>query len=358
MFLESGEGMSRRFSQSVVGLVLVLLALTVRGGEGVYAFATEAEVEAARAAFVVHMGARHDFTPDEVEQALQSAQVSAEILRLISTPAERTEPWYTYRRRVSASRIEKGIAFARTHAEALAVAEKTYGVPPEVVTAILGLETNYGAYPLRHRVIDALVTLAFYYPPRAETFLPQLEDFLVLVKEEQVPITEIKGSYAGAMGVPQFMPTSYRTWAVDFNSDGARDIWTSMDDVVGSVAAYLAAHGWVRGGGLVVPVSVAESFTFGALTEGIRPGAPLAEFLAAGVSPRASIELPPDTTPAALLEMAGGPEHMDHWLVLDNFYCITRYNHSAKYAMVITELAQAIAEGLSTDLEGDGHGAQ
>lgn len=350
--------MSRRISQSVVGLALVMLALAVRCDEGVYAFATEAEVAATRAAFVAHMGARHDFTSDEVEQALANAQVSAEILRLISTPAERTEPWYTYRRRVSVSRIEKGIAFAQTHAEALASAEKTYGVPPEVVTAILGLETNYGAYPLRHRVIDALVTLAFYYPPRAETFLPQLEDFLVLVNEEQVPITEIKGSYAGAMGVPQFMPTSYRTWAVDFNGDGARDIWTSMDDVVGSVAAYLAAHGWVRGGALVVPVSLAESFARGTLTEGIRPGAPLADFWAAGVSPSASTDLPPGSAPAALLEMAGGPERMDYWLVLDNFYCITRYNHSAKYAMVITELAQAIADGLAVDLEAGGHAAQ
>lgn len=330
-----------------IGLLSVLPRLVVAD---IHAFASPAEADAARAAFVARMVETHGFSRAEVEQILTGAVVSSDILRLISRPAERTEPWYEYRRRVSQARIDGGIAFMQSHASALIAAQEAYGVPPAVITAILGIETNYGTYPLRHRVLDALVTLAFYYPPRAATFEPQLEDFLLLAREERVSATEIKGSYAGAMGVPQFMPTSYRTWAVDFDGDGRRDIWSSMNDVVGSVAAYLASHGWVRGGPLVVPALVDDPASLGALTTGTKPGTPVQDFIDAGVDFDAAGLSPAQS--AALLEMEGGPERSAYWLVLDNFYCITRYNHSSKYAMVVTELAAAIAEGAGASMVG------
>lgn len=335
--------MVRWISALIAAVVGLSFGVAASAGVDIHTFATPTAAADARAGFVQRMAAAHGFDAAELDSMLAGARVSADILGLISKPAERTEPWYEYRRRVSPARIEAGVAFMHQHAPALRAAEQSFGVPPQVITAILGIETNYGTFPLKHRVLDALVTLAFYYPPRAATFEPQLEDFLLLAREERVAATEIKGSYAGAMGIPQFMPTSYRTWAVDFDGDGRRDIWSSMDDVIGSVAAYLASHGWVRGGGLAIPATVETDAAIASLTQGIRPGTPVQAFIDAGIGGDFSGLLPEQN--AALLEMEAGPDASMHWLVLDNFYAITRYNHSSKYAMVVTELAAAIVDG-------------
>jgi len=318
----------------IARLAGLVLAATLATGHAVAATPAERE-----AAFVEKMVTEHGFERAALERDLAKAEVSQTILSAISRPAERTEPWYEYRRRVSEARIDGGRAFMARHREALAKADAHYGVPPEVVVAILGLETNYGTYPLSHRVLDALYTLAFHYPPRAATFVPQFEDFFLLAREESRPVESFMGSYAGAMGVPQFMPVSYRTWAVDFDGDGARDIWSSMDDVVGSVAAYLAAHGWKRGAPIAIPAAFDGSELD--LARGVRPRDPARAFLKAGVEPMGEATVPLEARAALLdLEMAEG--RTGYWLVFDNFYAITRYNASAKYAMVIAELAKAI----------------
>lgn len=296
----------------------------------------EAEVDA----FVERMVTEHGFDREGLERDLAKARVSETILSAIARPAERVEPWYEYRRRVSRARIDAGQRFLADHGQALARARERYGVSEAVIVAILGLETNYGTYPLKHRVLDALYTLAFHYPPRAGTFLPQFEDFLILAREEAKPVESFMGSYAGAMGVPQFMPISFRTWAVDFDGDGARDIWDSMDDVIGSVAAYLAAHGWREDAPIAVPVS----YDGGPLdlARGVKPKDRARAFLKAGVRPKIVTPIPVDA-PASLLELEVADGVPGYWLVFENFYAITRYNASAKYAMVIAELASKIA---------------
>ncbi len=290
-------------------------------------------------AFVERMVQRHGFAREELEQLFAEARLQRRILEAIARPAE-SLPWHRYRDLfVQEGRIREGVAFWDRHAAVLERAERRYGVPPEVVTAILGVESRYGRHRGGWRVLDALSTLAFAYPPRARFFARELEQYLLLTREEGLDPLRIKGSYAGAMGQAQFIPSSYRHYAVDFDADGRRDLWEDTEDAIGSVAHYLHRHGWVRGGAVAVPARV-QGDPAPLVKLGLRPRLTVAELRRRGVEPTAPV---PEEARAALVALEGeaGPEH---WLGLRNFYVITRYNHSALYAMAVHQLAEAIRE--------------
>ncbi|MGD9708467.1 MAG: lytic murein transglycosylase B [Halothiobacillaceae bacterium] len=293
-------------------------------------------------AFAREISERNGLDEGEVRAALAQARPQPSIIEAMTRPAE-AKPWHQYRPIfLTEKRIADGVDFWREHADRLTQLERQYGVPAEILVAIVGVETGYGRNVGRYAVRDALATLAFDYPPRAPFFRKELEQFFLLARDEKVPLAEVKGSYAGAMGMPQFMPSSYRNFAVDGDGDGRRDLWSSADDVLASVANYFARHGWQPGGEVAWPVELAEP----ARLEGLmNRGRDLKAKTSLGELRKAGVSLPPgdDALPAMLIpfrEEAGET----FWVGLPNFYVITRYNHSAHYAMAVWQLGQAVRD--------------
>lgn len=300
--------------------------------------------------FVEEMQAEHGFAPAYVEGLLANAERKEPILKAISTPAERVRPWHEYRAIfITDQRIERGVAFAEQYADALSRAEEQYGVEAEVIVAIIGVETYYGGNKGSHRVIDALTTLGFDYPPRAEFFRRQLKSFLVVAREQQMDPLELTGSYAGAMGFPQFIPTSYQAFAVDFDDDGKADIWNNPVDAIGSVANYFHEHGWQQGAGVVVPAKVsgeriAEGLTLN-MEKGLNARISIEDLTALGWEPQGELDAEEQVM---AFEFDAG-DSMQYWIGRNNLYAITRYNHSVMYAMVVHQLADLIREARQND---------
>lgn len=282
---------------------------------------------------------RHGFAAQEITAWLADAQSQPRILEAIQRPAERTLAWWEYRQRfLTEERVAGGVQVWRQNAAALERIAASTGVPAEYLVAITGVETLYGRITGRYRVLDALATLAFDYPPRADFFRAELEQFLLMSREEKLDPRVPTGSYAGAMGIPQFMPSSFRRFAVDGNADGRRDLWTEGPDVFASVGNYLREHGWVAG----QPV-LAEAF------HDAPPDDPAAVTLALnqtldglrGRGYQFDSALPGST---AVMLVPAQLRDSTIWRVgFANFYAITRYNRSALYAMAVHELARAIA---------------
>lgn len=288
-------------------------------------------------AFVDEMAEKHGIGRSELRAIMQQARLQRDILRAMSGQS-RARPWYRYRPLyVNADRIAGGVRFWDAHAPLFARAEREYGVPAEIIVATIGVETIYGTYTGRHRVLDALSTLAFDFPRRAEFFRGELEQFLLLVRDRIVDPWTIKGSYAGAMGIPQFLPSSFQRYAVDFDADGRKDLSDGVADSIGSVANYYRSFGWQEGRPIVVAARV-QGDGYAALAEqGIEPRIDAATLKRAGVTP---LENSGDDLVAMLvLEGQTGPEY---WLGLNNFYMITRYNRSVNYAMSVHQLANEI----------------
>jgi membrane-bound lytic murein transglycosylase B len=258
----------------------------------------------------------------------------------MSRPAEKTMPWHEYRARfITERRIRRGAEVRRDQAEALAAAARASGVPCTVLLAIIGVETFYGEITGSHRVIDALATLAFDYPARGPFFRAELEQFLLMAREESLDPLVPMGSYAGAMGVPQFMPTSFRNYAVDGGGDGHRDLWRDWSDVFASVGNYLRLHGWRTGEPVMVPADVSGARLDGVELARLDLGETVGSLHERGV--RFDTDLPADAR-AVLIELAGsaGPEYR---VGFNNFHAITRYNRSALYASAVDDLAEALA---------------
>jgi membrane-bound lytic murein transglycosylase B len=256
--------------------------------------------------------------------------------------------WLTYRGRfVNEARVAEGLEFWRRHAAALERAAREQGVPEEIIVAIIGVETVYGRQMGSWRVIDALSTLAFDYPPRAEFFRSELEQYLLFAREHGLDVFSVRGSYAGAIGIPQFMPGSYRRYAVDFDGDGVTDLRANPADAIGSVANFLVKHGWRRGERIHLPARVVGQHagsgsgeTHRALLEiGIEPKTSLAELKRYGVETRTDLAL---ETPVALIELESPGVPSEFRLGLRNFYVLTRYNRSVLYASAVEDLAQEI----------------
>jgi membrane-bound lytic murein transglycosylase B len=281
---------------------------------------------------------KHGFEAPALRRLFSQVQPRPAIIRAISAPST-ARPWHEFRSRyVEPARINGGVAFWREHAATLEKASREFGIPEEIIVATIGVETFYGRNTGSFRVLDALVMLAFRYPPRAELFRSELEQYLLLARENGLDPAGLRGSYAGAMGIPQFLPSSYRRHAIDFDGDGKPDIINSTADAIGSVANYYKAFGWSPGETVVVPAEVEGSGIAALLEAGIKPQLKVAELKSQGVTPVMPIE---EGVEAALfmVESATGPRH---WLGLNNFYVITRYNRSVNYALTVYELAQEL----------------
>ncbi|MCE8034723.1 MAG: lytic murein transglycosylase B [Halomonas sp.] len=285
---------------------------------------------------------------DWLESALGDAVFQQGVLDAMAGAAERRLRWDEYREIfLQPERIARGVAFIEAHEEAFIRAHAEYGVPPEIIAAIIGVETSYGRFTGRHRVIDSLATLAFHHPVRGNFFRGELAAFLEITHEQEVEPGSLKGSYAGAMGYPQFIPTSYRAYAVDFDGDGQRDLWTNPVDAIGSVGNYFAEHGW-RPGEPIYAEAEGPDTPPGAIdfNRTQRPYAKLDELERVGIVPKVALD---EATPVIPLALEVDDTAWRYRLGHDNFYVITRYNHSHLYAMAVTELAEAIAD--SRDLE-------
>lgn len=311
--------------------------------------AEPADYRAESERFIVEMVKTHNFDQGALATLLGQAHYSQEIIDAINRPYE-AKPWRDYRKLfLTPERIEGGVAFWRDNAETLRRAESRYGVKAEILVAIIGVETNYGSNVGRHRVLDALTTLGFTYPKRAAFFRSELEHFLLLTREEQIdPVTAV-GSYAGALGKPQFISSSYRAYAVDFDEDGRRDLWGSNPDVIGSVANYFARHGWRTGEPVTFPAAFAGAPSADiqiASKQPLVPNLTLATLRQAGVRWPAAAHNP-DTT-ASLILLDGDED--EYWVGLENFYVLTRYNHSNLYAMAVHQLSEEIRAGYDTGI--------
>lgn len=283
------------------------------------------------------------FDQAELIELFAQAERKDSILKAISRPAEKTKPWYEYREIfLNKKREEQGVEFFAKHRATLERAEREFGVPAEIIVAIIGVETYYGRVAGSYRVLDALSTLAFDYPPRSPFFTSELKHYLVLTRDQGMDPTEQMGSYAGAMGYGQFMPSSYRSYAIDFDNDDIIDIWQNPVDAIGSVANYFKRHGWRSGEVVVAAADIAKNTPesiFVKSRKDLKPERTVAQFAADGMVPR--VPLDPEALAIAIkFELETGYEY---WLGLHNFYVITRYNHSAMYAMSVYQLSQALA---------------
>lgn len=293
--------------------------------------------------FINEMVQEHDFDRAELETLFAQVEVKDSILKAISKPAERSKPWYEYRQIfLDQARINAGIAYWKKHEKALVRAEAELGVPAEIILAILGVETRFGGNMGSFRVVDALSTLAFRYPPRSPFFRSELKNFLILTREEEMSQLEPVGSYAGAMGLGQFMPSSFREYAVDFDGDGHRDIWTNPTDAIGSIANYLRRHGWQPGETMVHPTQYQGSdLPQDLIDRGLKPSVTREELRKSGLS---TAHLPEGDDAITVFSLTQ-PDGEELWLGRQNFYAITRYNHSRMYAMAVIQLSQAIRDG-------------
>lgn len=295
--------------------------------------------------YLDEIAAEHRFSREELDAVFVEAERQQNVLDAISRPAERTLRWDEYQAIfVKPKNIEQGLEFWADNQAALDAAEQTYGVGAEYIVSIIGVETRWGRIMGKYRVIDSLSTLAFDYPPRARFFRGELTEFLLLAREEERSPLEFTGSYAGAMGYGQFIPSSFRAYAVDFDGDGARDIWTSRRDAIGSVANYFKRHGWQGTAPVIVKVDAGGEAIDAVANESLELRRSLAELGALGVAlpDELTTRLDPNTKAGLFrMDLEDGAEY---WVGLQDFYVITRYNHSRMYALAVHQLGQQIKE--------------
>ncbi len=292
--------------------------------------------------FIDDFSKRHQYPKSSLTALIGNVEKQVQVLDAIQRPAEKKKNWSEYREIfITEKRINEGLQFWAENAVILEAAERQFGVPPEIVVAIIGVESFYGRYKGKYPVLDSLVTLGFEYEPREKFFRSELEHFLLLTKEEALDPSTIKGSYAGAMGKSQFISSSYRNYAVDFDNNGKRDLWDSNADAIGSVANFLKEHGWQMDQPVTFPVTVKGDRYKALLKKGLKPVAPMIELSQYGVKLR-------DDTPVkkgevALLEFKKD-NSTEYWVGLNNFYVITRYNRSSMYAMAVYQLSQQVKQ--------------
>ena len=289
--------------------------------------------------FISKMVKNHGFEEPKLKKIFNKIKFQPGIIKTISRPST-SKPWYEYHPIfINPRRIAKGVAFWKKNAKTLEQASKKFGVPEEIITAVIGVETYYGKRTGRHRVLDALTTLAFNYPKRADFFRDELEQYLLLIREQDADMFSFKGSYAGAIGIPQFMPSSYRNYAVDFDNDGKIDLSESTADSIGSVANYLKAHGWEVDGPVVTRAQVSDNSRHETLKMTHMPLYTISKMKEFGITPLTDIS---DDRKATLIKL-NSKDHMEYWLGFNNFYVITRYNRSTHYAMSILLLSEEIS---------------
>lgn len=294
--------------------------------------------------FIDKMVNKHGFDRQQLQEILSQAKRLDSVLRLMDNQAPTTSvkppsgpngAWLRYRKKfITPDNVQNGVVFWNQYEDALNRAWQVYGVPPEIIVGIIGVETRWGRVMGKTRILDALATLSFNYPRRAEYFSGELETFLLMARDEQDDPLNLKGSFAGAMGYGQFMPSSYKQYAVDFSGDGHINLWDPVD-AIGSVANYFKAHGWVKGD----QVAVMANGQAPGLPNGFKTKYSISQLAAAGLTPQQPLG---NHQQASLLRLDVGTGYQ-YWYVLPNFYTITRYNHSTHYAMAVWQLGQAVA---------------
>ncbi len=288
--------------------------------------------------FIVHMARTHGFDARKLHKVFSQVKTSKSVIRAISAPST-AKPWHEFRPLfVDERRISGGVAFWNEHADLLDRARREYGVPEAILVSLIGIETRYGRITGGHKVIEALSTLVFDLDYRTDYFRGELEQFLLLAREQGWDPLRVTGSYAGAMGMPQFMPSSYRNYAVDFDGNGKIDLWGNAADAVGSVGNYLREFGWQAGKPIVTPARIDAVDPQPLIDLGLRPTFTLGQWRMRGVE---DMNRHDEKLMAALftVDLVGGPEF---WLGLDNFYSLLQYNRSRNYVMAVNDLAQEI----------------
>lgn len=290
--------------------------------------------------FIQEMVTEHKFDKDALNELFKHSKKYQSILDAISRPAE-AKPWYEYRPIfINRERVRGGVMFWNANADIIEKVATKYQVSPQIMVAIVGVETRYGKHKGRYPVLDSLSTLAFAYPPRAKFFRSELKQYLLMTREEKFNPLEQKGSYAGAMGMPQFISSSFRRYAVDFDGDGKRDLWDNTADVFGSIANYFKRHGWKADQPIAHRVSV-SGLKYRSLIDGeLKPRFSPEELRLAGVNLPNSI---PSDLKGNLIQLDSG-DGPEYWAIWNNFYVISRYNHSALYSMAVFQLGKEIAD--------------
>jgi len=312
-------------------LLLLAGALSAQAGD----YDTRPEVQA----FISEMVAKYQFDRTALTALLAQAQKKQAILDAISRPAEKVKPWGEYRSIfITESRITHGVVFYKKNQQLIDGIAKEYGVPPEILLGILGVETRFGAQAGSYRVLDALATLAFDYPPRAPFFRGQLEQLLLMTRDSKLDATTLVGSYAGAMGWGQFIPSSYRNFAVDHDGDKVADIWNNPGDAIASIANYFKQHGWKTGELVAIVARPMQKRDDSVANGELKPAYTVAALKAKGFEPAAPVS--PDM-PASLWRFEGA-DNIEYWIGLHNFFVITEYNHSPMYALAVYQLGQEI----------------
>jgi len=315
-------------------LVLLLTALL-----SPFAFAGDYQNSPKLAELIREMQNQHGFAPGSLRELFYTVKKQQSILDAIARPAEKVRPWRDYRPIfLNARRIAGGQLFWQQNAATLKRAEHEYGVPAQIIVAIIGVETSYGSNTGSYKVLDALSTLAFSFPPREDFFRKELIEFLLLTREQQFNAHSLKGSYAGAMGLPQFMPSSFRAYAVDFDGDGKIDIWNNPADAIGSVANYFKQHGWITHSPVVTPAKILNHQSESGLSTGLDPDRTPAKLRALGWSTNETLA---DNLQVTAFRLEGD-KGVEYWLGLPNFYVITRYNRSTMYAMAVYQLSEVL----------------
>ena len=314
-------------------LQIMVLGLCAWAGTVAADYSSHARAEA----FTERMVNKHGFDAAYVRKVLAAAEYKQSIIDAMTRPAEKTHTWKTYQKIfLKPKRIQQGKAFLKKHAAIFDRVEQDYGVPREIITAVIGVETFYGGNKGSFRVIDALATLGFDYPPRARFFEQQLEHAFLLAREQKLDISRLTGSYAGAMGYGQFIPSSYRAYAIDYSGDGVADIWNNIEDAIGSVANYFAEHQWQPGAPVAHPVRLTRTVAASLINDRLKPKHTAKDLRSWGVTV-------PDTVfgsePAALVRYDGNRGE-EFWGAWHNYYVISRYNHSRLYVMAVYQLSQ------------------
>jgi membrane-bound lytic murein transglycosylase B len=316
-----------------LGLLLATVghAVEIKSGD----YGNRADVNA----FIEKLAASSEYSEEELAVLFSGVKKQGHLFDLLNRPAEKELEWYQYRPIfIKEKRIALGVKFWHENQQLLSEVSAKTGVPEQIIVAIIGVETYYGIYRGKDPVLDSLVTLAFDYPKRASFFTRELEQFLLLVKEQNLNAVELRGSYAGAMGMPQFIASSYRSYAVDFDGDGQINLFDSIADITASVANYFVKHGWRAKEAVAGPLTVQEVNSLEKLTPGVKPSYKWSDLAQSGL--QSKVELAPDT--AVALVRLEQKNHSEYWVGMRNFYVITRYNHSELYAMAVYQLSLLI----------------
>ncbi len=299
--------------------------------------------------FIDELAQKHGFDRDYVRTTLTQSESKQKILDAISRPAERALAWHEYRKIfITKKRIDAGIAFMDEQADRLTRISGQTGVPAEIIAAIIGVETYYGRITGNYRVVDALATLGFDYPPRAKFFRGQLKELFLLARDEKLELVDLHGSYAGAMGPPQFIPSSYRAYAVDGDGDGRRDLLSNWDDILMSVANYFIENGWRSGEPVAAPGKSSRDSGTPLGKNSLKITETLASLKQQGMTFDADLDA---DTPALLISLEG-ESGAEYWAGFHNFYVITRYNRSAMYALAVFQLSEALSANQGPDVAG------